>query len=66
MKIPMWLGAILVIALSIAEAALELERRAVGATTRALIRGRGTDTPEGLANLVCVEEASPLPVPAGR
>ncbi|RYF60369.1 MAG: hypothetical protein EOO27_06090 [Comamonadaceae bacterium] len=45
MLIPQWIGGPAVIALSAVDAALQVQARAVGALTRAVIRGTGTLLP---------------------
>ncbi|EME20427.1 hypothetical protein [Rhodococcus triatomae] len=52
MRLPLWIGGPIVISLAAADAAIELQARAVGALTRATIRAMDNDAALGAAPLI--------------
>lgn len=54
MRVPLWIGGPAVFALAAVDAALEVQTRAVGALTRALIYRTGTVIPEHVSTGLAV------------
>jgi hypothetical protein len=52
MRLPLWIGGPIVISLAAADAAIELQARAVGALTRATIKAMDDDVTLGAAPLL--------------